>query len=111
MFDYPKKAEFNRVVPKAKVYDYGKPSRAVWGRFCFAGRRDRLEIQAFPGDHQPPGRQGTQEIQVFAIALKTGELNGDVLRTLDKSLPSPIFYELTFEDHTQVHRRLQAAQR
>ena len=37
------------------------------------------------------------EIQVFEIALKTGELREDVLRTIDRAIPSLIFFELTFE--------------
>ena len=40
---------------------------------------------------------GVEEIQVFEIALKTGELKEDVLRTIDRAIPSLIFFELTFQ--------------
>jgi hypothetical protein len=44
-----------------------------------------------------PARPGIKEIQVFEIALKTGELREDVLRTIDRAIPSLLFFELTFQ--------------
>ena len=44
-----------------------------------------------------PARPGVEEIQVFEIALKTGELEEDVLRTIDRAIPSLLFFELTFK--------------
>ena len=29
MFAYPKKAEFNRVLPKSKIYAHARPGKAV----------------------------------------------------------------------------------
>jgi len=101
MFDYPKKSELNRVVPKGKVYDHAKPSRAIRGRFVSQVGEIVWKYKLSPETVNLPARQGIQEIQVFAIALKTGELSGDVLRTLDKTIPSPIFYELTFEERVK----------
>jgi hypothetical protein len=40
---------------------------------------------------------GVREIQVLEIALKTGNLREDVLRTIDRAVPSLIFFELKFE--------------
>jgi len=101
MFAYPKQTEFNRVVPKAKVYEYAKPSRAIRSRFVSQVSEIVWKCKLSPETINLPARQGIQEIQVFVIALKTGELNGDVLRTMDKTIPSPIFYELTFEDRVK----------
>ena len=101
MFDYPKQAELNRVVPKAKVYDRAKPSRAIRSRFVSQVSEIVWKYKLSPETVNLPARLGIQEIQVFAIALKTGELSGDVLRTLDKTIPSPIFYELTFEERVR----------
>jgi hypothetical protein len=33
MFDFPKQAELNRLLPRSKVYGFAKPSRAVRDRF------------------------------------------------------------------------------
>jgi hypothetical protein len=43
-----------------------------------------------------PSRDGIEGIQVFEIALKTGELKEDVLRSLDRAIPWRLFFELTF---------------
>jgi outer membrane translocation and assembly module TamA len=49
-----------------------------------------------------------QEIQVFEIALKTGELSEDILRTLDKAIPSLLFFEITYQGKVRfaaTHKR------
>jgi len=33
MFDFPPQAKVNRVLPKSKVYEFARPSRAVRDRF------------------------------------------------------------------------------
>jgi hypothetical protein len=42
------------------------------------------------------------EIQVFAIQLKTPELDLDVLRCIDGAVQFPILFELSFDGQTQV---------
>ena len=42
-----------------------------------------------------------EEFQVFSIALKTDTLKTDVLATIDKAIPSPIFFILTHEHKIQ----------
>ena len=69
-------------------------------------------VQAGTGDTQPAGPAGVEEIQVFEIALKTGELREDVLRTIDRAIPSLLFFELTFEGQvrfTAAYKRLSEA--
>jgi hypothetical protein len=45
-----------------------------------------------------PARAGVPEIQVFTVTLKTGELSESVLRTIDRAIRFPIFYELIHEN-------------
>ncbi len=33
MFDYPRQAELNRILPKSKIYAHARPSRALRDRF------------------------------------------------------------------------------
>ena len=42
------------------------------------------------------------EVQVFAIQLKTQELNLDVLRCIDGAVQFPVIFELGFDGRTQV---------
>jgi len=96
MFQFPKQAEFNRLLPKSKIYAFAKPTRAVKDRFV-AGIQDIVwKYKLAPETVNLPARHGIHEIQVFEIALKTEELGDEVLHTIDKAVPSPIVYQLTF---------------
>lgn len=101
MFDYPKQAEFNRIVPKAKIYAFAQPTRAVRNRFVSQVAEIVWKYKLSPETVNLPARQGIQEIQIFSIALKTGELAEDVLRAMDRAIPSPIFFDLTWNDRVK----------
>jgi hypothetical protein len=96
MFQFPKQAEFNRALPKSKIYAFAKPTRAVKDRFV-SGIQDIVwKYKLAPETVNLPARHGIHEIQVFEITLKTEELGEDVLRAIDKAIPSPIIYQLIF---------------
>ena len=97
MFAYPKQAEVNRPVPKNKIYSYAKPSRAIRNRFVSQVSEIIWKYKLAPETVNLPAKTSVQEIQVFEVALKSGEVAEDVLRTLDKAIPSLLFFELTFE--------------
>ena len=105
MFDFPKQAELNRLLPKSKVYEFAKPSRAVRDRFVRQIGEIVWKYKLAPETINLPARHGIEEIQVFGIALKTRELSAVALRpvllTIDKAIPSPIFYQLTFGDRVK----------
>jgi hypothetical protein len=96
MFQFPKKAEFNRALPKSKIYAHAKPSRAVKDRFVTEIQEIFWKYKLAPETVNLPARNGIHEIQVFEVALKTEELGEEVLRAIDKAIPSPIVYQLTF---------------
>jgi hypothetical protein len=98
MFAYPKQAEFNRVLPKSKIYAHAKPSKAVKGLFVSQIGEIVWKYKLSPETINLPARHGITEIQVFEIALKTEELDEDVLRTIDKAIPFPILFQLTHGD-------------
>lgn len=95
-FDYPKSAAFGRVVPKNKIYEHADANTAlkdlfvrevdqiVW-RFKLAPETTNLDATAAVG-----------EVQVFGISLKTGHLDEAVLRAIDKAIPFPLIFELTW---------------
>jgi hypothetical protein len=97
MFLYPERARKDRVLPKNKIYGNAQPSRAMRQRFVT--EIDQIVWRYVLGTENLnlPARPGVEEIQVFEIALKTGQLKEDVLRTIDRAIPSLIFFELTFQ--------------
>lgn len=95
LFAYPQQAEFNRVLPKSKIYEHARPSRSVRERFVAEVDQIVWKYKLAPETVNLPARPGVPEIQVFSVALKTGELSESVLRTIDKAIPFPIFFELS----------------
>lgn len=97
MFTFPKQAEFNRALPKSKIYAFAKPTRAVKDRIV-SGIQDIVwKYKLAPETVNLPARHGIQEIQVLDIRLKTAQLAEEVLRAIDQAIPSPIFHHLLFE--------------
>lgn len=94
LFSYPKQAAFNRVLPKSKIYDYAKPSRSIRERFVAEVDRIVWKYKLAPETINLPARPSVPEIQVFEVVQRTEELSTSILRTIDKAIPFPIFYEL-----------------
>lgn len=97
LFAYPKQAEFNRVLPKSKIFEHGKPSRAV--RDCFATQIKQIvwQYKLAPETINLPSSPSVPEIDIFLMELKTEEVKEDLLRFIDMVIPRPIFYNLSFE--------------
>ena len=99
MFAYPKQAEFNRVVPKAKIYAHTKVSRRI--RECFVTQVDEIlwKYKLAPETINLPARNGIHEIQVFEITLKTAEFDEALLQVIDKAIPFPLLIQLVHGGH------------
>lgn len=95
LFAYPKQAEFNRVLPKSKIYEHARPSRSVRERFVAEVDQIVWRYKLAPETLNLPTRPGVPEIEIFSVSLRTSELSESVLRTIDKAIPFPIFFELS----------------
>ncbi len=102
LLDYPKSAAFGRVLPKNKIYSYASPSAAVKNLFVRQVEQIVWQYKLAPETIKLKQSRATPEIQVFRIALKTGELKHNVLQCIDKAIPFPILFELQYEERTQV---------
>ena len=97
MFAYPKQAEFNRLVPKTKIYAHAKASKRLKELFAKQVGEIVWKYKLSPETINLPPRNGINEIQVFDIALKTPDLDTDILQAIDKSIPFPLVFELTYD--------------
>jgi hypothetical protein len=97
MFLYPERARYDRILPKNKIYGHAQPSRAIRQRFISEVNQVIWRYTLGSKTLNLPARPGIEEIQVFEIALKTGELKEEILRTIDRAIPSLLFFELTFQ--------------
>ncbi|MES2709324.1 MAG: DUF4391 domain-containing protein [Verrucomicrobiota bacterium] len=101
MFSYPRQSEFNRVVPKSKIYAHAKPGKAVKDHFVSDIGEIVWKYKLSPETINLPSRQGIGEIQVFDLALKTGALHPAVLRAIDQAIPFPILFQLSHGDRVR----------
>lgn len=101
-FILPPSALVNRVLPKSKIYAYAKPSRSIRERFV--GEVDQItwKYKLSPETINLPATRSVPEMQIFGIVQRTEELSESVLRTIDKAISFPIFYELTFRDRLKI---------
>lgn len=102
LFDYPPKAAFGRVLPKSKVYAFGKVTRRLRDRFATEVEKITWRFKLAPETINLAGGSGVAEIQVFGIDLKPGIKEADeaILRCIDNAIASPILFEVTAFPHT-----------
>ena len=97
MFAYPKQAEFNRPVPKSKIYAHARPSKRIKELFVAQVGEILWKYKLSPETINLPSRKGINEIQVFEIALRTPQLDPAVLQAIDKAIPFPLVFQLVHE--------------
>lgn len=97
MFVYPERALLNRILPKNKVYGQTSPSRALRQKFVDQVEEIVWKYKLAPDTLNLPASPEVKEIQIFFIALRTPDLKEDILRTLDRAIPSLLFFELHFQ--------------
>lgn len=94
LFNFPVAAAFGRVIPKNRIYQHATPTTKVKNLFVQQIEKITWAYKLSSATINLPASDGVQEIQVFTISLRTGELSQDVLYAIDKAIPSPILFEL-----------------
>lgn len=95
-FDYPKAAAFGRVVPKSRIYEHAGVGTAL--RDLFVTQVDQIvwKYKLAPETTNLAATKAVSEIQVFGINLRTATLDEEVLRAIDRAIPFPLIFELTW---------------
>jgi hypothetical protein len=94
LFSYPINAAFNRVIPKTKFYEHATPSPTLKAKFVSDISQIVWSYKLSPETINLASSTGVQEIQVFTITLKAESIDPSVLIAIDRSIPSPIVFEL-----------------
>ena len=95
-FKYPKSAAFGRVVPKHKIYEHARVNAALKNLFVREVDQINWRYKLAPETINLAATASVPEVQVFSISLKTGEMDEAVLRAIDKAIPFPLIFELTW---------------
>ncbi len=102
LFEYPSKTAFVRVLPKNKIYVHANPGAKLRGLFVSQVGQIMWRNKLAPETLRLAARPGVREVQIFEIALKQKELDENVLRAVDKAIPFPIVFELTYDKQVKV---------
>ncbi len=110
-FDYPKAAAFGRVVPKTRIYEHAGANTAL--KDLFVTQIDQIvwKFKLAPETINLAATRAVSEIQVFGVSLRTNKLDEEVLRAIDRAIPFPLIFELTWSGKRKAVCRLQAAER
>ena len=109
LFAYPKQAEFDRTLPKNKIYEHSGANTRLKDLFVEQVEKIVWRYKLAPETINLAAKPGVPEIQVFAIQLKTSELHRDVLRCIDGAVQFPIIFELTHGQGADARSQVVAA--
>lgn len=112
LYNFPPQTVFGRILPKSKIYEHSSPSTKVKELFVQEVAKITWSYKLSPATINLPSSDGVQEIQVFTIALRTGKLSHEVLQAIDKAIPSPILFILTYQGknrYVAAYKRLREA--
>jgi hypothetical protein len=95
-FAYPKAAAFGRVVPKSRIYEHAGVSTALKDLFVTQVDQVVWKYKLAPETTNLAATKAVSEIQVFSISLRIGKLDEEVLRAIDRAIPFPLIFELSW---------------
>ena len=101
-FCYPPAALFGRTLPKNKIYERASVTPRL--RQLFVEQVDSIiwQYKLAPETINLRSTAAVPEIQIFRIRLRGGDLAEDILHCLDTAIPSPLLFELEWEERVQV---------
>lgn len=96
LFDYPRSSAFGRVLPKNKIYEHAGANARL--KQLFVNQVDQIvwRFKLAPETINLPATSAVTEIQIFEISLRTSSPDEDILRAIDRAIPFPIIFELTW---------------
>ena len=101
-FDYPKASAFGRVVAKSKIYEHAGAKTAL--KDLFITQVDQLvwQYKLAPETINLAATRSVSEIQIFSVGMRRADLDLDVLRAIDRAIPFPLIFELSWSGKRKV---------
>jgi len=114
-YQFPEATELSktgRKIPKETIYQQASPSYEIKQLFVNQIEQIRWKYKLAPDTLNISRSDDISEIQVFEITLKpdTTELDLRILETLDRTIPSAIYYQVYNSQHSKM-QCLMAAKR
>lgn len=98
-FNLPKEAFVNRFIAKSKFFEKVQVSSKIQQEFTDAIVRITWAYKLAENTINISGTENRVEFQIFNIQLKNKEIPKNVLKVIDKAIPSAILYTFEFENN------------
>jgi len=102
LYEYPSKAKFGKNIPKTKFYEKANINAKVKEKFVSQVSKIIWQYKLSSETINLSRTENIAEIQVFDIELKSEELDIEVLKAIDKSIPFPIVFQLKYNHQIQI---------
>ena len=102
LFAFPPQAALRRVVPKAKIMEQSKTRSSLRGALTNDIEQINWAYKLAPETLNLKATEQVIEIQIFEIRLKKRDIAAELLRTIDKTIPFPTFFELHFGEEVKI---------
>lgn len=96
LFAFPQQAAFGRVVPKEKILEHCKTRSGLRQLLINDIEQINWAYKLAPETLYLAATDQITEIQILEVRLKKRDISIELLRTIDKTIPFPIFFELSF---------------
>jgi hypothetical protein len=96
LYAWPKNAAFGRTIPKRKIYEHADAGTALKDLFVQQVEQITWGYKLAPETINIPSTEAISEIQVFQVSLKSSQLDHRVLQAIDKAIPFPILFEVSY---------------
>ena len=102
LYHYPSTAKVDKIIPKNKLYQRGSANHRIERLFVEQVESIRWAYKLSPHTINLNDSETIKEIQIFSIVSRVERLDTEVLQFIDKLIPSPIIFEILFEDKIKV---------
>lgn len=102
LYHYPMTASVDKIIPKNKFYQQGSANHRIERLFVEQVESIRWAYKLSPHTINLADSDTVREIQIFSIISRVKVFDNDILQFIDKLIPSPIIFEIVFEDKIKV---------
>lgn len=98
LYQYPSQTKVNRVIPKNTFYQKGQANTKMEQLFIQEIESIIWAYKLSSATIHINSSEQTKEIQIFHIHSRVPTLNEEILTFIDKTIPSPIIFEIYYQD-------------
>lgn len=112
IYQYPTRTRVDKLIPKSKFYSEGGANTRVERLFIEQIESIYWANKLSSATMNIESQEDLREVQIFSVNARAEMLDLEIFRYIDKLIPSPIIFEVYFQDKVKViaaYKRLNQA--